>query len=295
MNRTMNDNPQIDPYTLLRASLAFFKKPPAQLDAAQLHKAQRQAQREHQLESRVLQTPEAARVVIGSSELQEAFRQVRDRYGDEEEFLADLSHNQLDTEKLQRALYRECLVNAVLDLAGSKAPAISEVEIGIYYHEHPEKFVRPERREARHILITVNSDFPENSRDNAMEKISQIAAKVYKKPHKFAELALQYSECPTALQGGMLGAVTRGTLYPELDKALFLMRERQVSGIIETEIGFHILTCTRIERSETVSLKHAAPKIRKLLEDRSRRVCQRAWLAALPNSDRKECSYESAA
>jgi peptidyl-prolyl cis-trans isomerase C len=295
MNRTMNDHSPIDPYTLLRASLNLFTKPPAQLDAAQLLKAKREAQREFDLESRVLRAPEASRVVISSTDVQEAFRQIRDRYADEEEFLDDLRLNRLDSEQLRQALYRECRVNAVLDFAASRAPTISEVEIGIYYHEHPKKFVRPERREARHILITVNDEFPENSRDNAMAKISLIAAKVYKKPHKFAKLALQYSECPTALQGGLLGTIARGTLYPELDKALFLMREGQISGIIETEIGFHILMCTRIEHSAVMPLKSAAPKIRKLLEERSRRVCQRAWLAALPKHLQKENSYESAA
>jgi nitrogen fixation protein NifM len=277
----MNHTAKTEPYTLLRAAMALFKSPPAQLDAAQLQKARLQAAKGYELESRVLHSAEASRVVISPQEVQDAYRQIRGRYADEDEFLADLRQNNLDMQQLQQALHRECRVNATLALIGSRAPAISDVEIGIYYHAHPEKFIRPERREARHILVTINNDYAENSRENAMDKIGQIAARLYKKPHKFAELALQYSECPTALQGGLLGTVTRGTLYPELGAALFQMREGQISGIIETEIGLHILNCLRIHRTENISLKNAAPKIRALLEKRYRRVCQRAWLAGL--------------
>ncbi|MGR8935470.1 MAG: nitrogen fixation protein NifM [Gammaproteobacteria bacterium] len=288
----MNNTAQIEPYTLLRASLALFNTPPAQLDAPQLQQARLQAVKEYELESRVLHSPEAARVVIGEQEAQDAFRQIRDRYADEDEFRADLHRNHLDIEQLRRALQRECRVNATLALIGSRAPKISDVEIGIYYHSHPDKFVRPERREVRHILITINDAYAENSRDSAMAKIAGIHAKLCKKPHKFAELAMQNSECPTALQGGLLGTVARGKLYPQLDGVLFQMQEGQISGIIETEIGLHILSCERIYRSENISLKNAAPKIRALMEERYRRVCQRAWLAGLSKSNRKESSHE---
>lgn len=291
----MTNTAQIEPYTLLRASLALFAKPPAQLDTAQLQQASLQAAREYTLEARVLASAEAAKVVISVQDVQEAYRQIRERYKNEDEFIADLRQNDLDIDRLQQALQRECRVNATLALVGSRAAEISEVEIGIYYHAHPEKFVRPERREVRHILITINDDYAENSRMNAQAKITDIATKLAKKPYKFAELAMQYSECPTALQGGLLGSVTRGTLYPELDAALFQMQPGEISAIIESEIGLHILLCVRIERSETVSLKNAAAKIRQLLQERSQRVCQRTWLANLAKSTRKEANYESAA
>lgn len=286
---------QIDPYTLLRASLALFGQLPAQLDAAQLQQARVQAVREYALEARVLASTEAAKVIISAQEVENAYRQIRERYDSEGELLADLHQNDLDVDRLQQALQRECRVNATLAWVGSRAPAISDVDIGIYYHAHPEKFVRPERREVRHILITINDTYAENSRANALARMTGIAAKLARKPYKFAELAMQYSECPSALQGGLLGTVARGTLYPELDAALFQMQPGEIGTIIETEIGLHILLCVNIERSESISLKNAAPKIRQLLQERSQRVCQRTWLANLAKSSRKEAPYESAA
>jgi len=172
-------------------------------------------------------------------------------------------------------------VDTVLELVGSRAPNASEVEIGIYYHLHPEQFQKPELREACHIFISINPDYPENSRERALERIAEIRAKLLKKPHKFADLALKHSECPTALQGGGLGLVPRGKLYPELDAALFSMKAGEISEVLESEIGYHVLLCKQIQKAETLSLQKASPKIRQFMKERAKRTCQRAWIANL--------------
>lgn len=269
-------------YNLLRAALILFKKSPAELAEAELTQAKIQALNEFRIENRVLNAPEAAAVIITEQELQQAYQEIRDRYIDEAAFFSDLEKNKLDQASLMAALHRQCKVNTVLELIASRAPAISEVEIGIYYHLHADQFNLPERREACHIFISINPDYPENTFEMALLRAREIAEKLRKKPHKFADLALKHSECPTALQGGVLGTVSRGTLYPELDEVLFSLKPGEVSDAVKSEIGFHVLMCKSIQKPETVSLAKATPKIRQLMKERARRTCQRAWLAGLP-------------
>jgi peptidyl-prolyl cis-trans isomerase C len=271
-----------DPYALLRAALTLFKKTPDELQEAELRQAEIQAINEFKIENRVLKAPEAGAVIISDKELQAAYQEIRDRYEDDESFFSDLEKNHLDKNTLSAALYRQCRVNVVMELIASRAPDVSEVEIGIYYHLHPEQFNRPELREACHIFISINPDYPENTRETAFARMQEINAKLQKKPYKFAELALKHSECPTALQGGVLGLVPRGKLYPELDAVLFSIKAGEVSEVVESEIGFHIVLCKQIQRAEMLSLQKATPKIRQLMKERSRRICQRAWLANLP-------------
>jgi len=308
------ENPaQLETYNLLRAALSLFKKSPAELAEDELKQAKIQALNEFKLENLVLSTPEAAAVIITEQELQQAYQEIRDRYKDddcmdaggttpgmgeveqrmerlprathgavaEEAFFSDLEKNQLNKASLQAALHRQCKVNTVLELVASRAPAISEVEIGIYYHLHAEQFHLPERREVCHIFISINPDYPENTFETALMRAQELAEKLHKKPHKFADLALRHSECPTALQGGVLGIVSRGTLYPELDEVLFKLKPGQVSEVVKSEIGFHLLLCNSIQKAETLSVAKAAPKIRQLMKERARRTCQRAWLAGL--------------
>lgn len=268
-------------YNLLRAALTLFKKSPGDLTEAELQQAKTQALNEFRIESRVLNTPEASAVIITDQELQQAYQEIQSRYHDEAAFFSDLEKNQLDKDSLQAALHRQCKVSTVLELVASRAPTISDADIGIYYHLHPDQFNRPERREVCHIFISINPDYPENTPETALSRAQELADKLHKKPHKFADLALKHSECPTALQGGVLGMVPRGTLYPELDAALFNLKAGEISEVVKSEIGFHILLCKSIQKSETLSLAKATPKIRQLMKDRARRTCQRAWLAGL--------------
>jgi peptidylprolyl isomerase/peptidyl-prolyl cis-trans isomerase C len=279
---TPDTSAQTNPYALLRAALALFKKTPDELQADELRQAAVQAVNEFKIENRILNAPEAGAVIISDKELQAAYQEIRDRYVDDEAFFSDLEKNHLDKDSLNAALYRQCRVNVVMALIASRAPDINEVEIGIYYHLHPEQFNLPERREACHIFISINPDYPENTRETAFSRMQEIKTKLQKKPYKFADLALKHSECPTALQGGVLGIVPRGKLYPELDAVLFSIKTGEVSDIIESEIGFHLVLCKQIQRAETLSLQKATPKIRQLMKERSRRTCQRAWLASLP-------------
>ncbi|MBD9360400.1 nitrogen fixation protein NifM [Methylomonas fluvii] len=276
----------IEPYTLLRAALSLFQKAPAELEQLQLRQVEVQAKNEYEIEGRVLSSSEATGVVISDTELDRAFKEVRGRFEDEEAFLAALSANDLDIDKLKAALYRQCKVDAVMDRVAARAPKVNEVEIGIFYHSHPEKFHKPETRQARHILISINPDYPDNTREAAWRRINEVLGTLKRKPHKFTDLALKYSECPTAVQGGEVGTVAKGTLFPELDAVLFSLKEDAISDVVETEMGFHVIQCMKIIHAETMSLKKATPKIQQIMQDRYRRNCQRTWLASLPAVNR---------
>lgn len=282
---TQTADVSIEPYSLLRASLHLFKKPPAELAPEQLRRAHIQARNEYGIETRVLHAPEAIGVIISEQEQVKAFNEIRNRFDTDDAFLAALAANQLSEDSLKAALARQCKVDTVLERVATRSPKVNDVEVGIFYHLHPEKFRQPEQRSARHILISINPDYPENTRDRAWQRINDIAEQLQRKPHKFPALALKHSECPTALNGGTLGTVARGVLYPELDQALFTLKENEISQVCETEIGFHLIQCLKIIRAKTISLKQATPKIKQLIQERYRRNCQRTWLASLPATD----------
>ena len=281
MTATMNLQPT-DSYTLLRASLSLFKKQPTELQEQELAQAKQQAANEYSIETRILKTPEAGSVIISEEELHKAYQEIRNRYVDEESFLIDLEKNNLTEVSLRSGLFRQCKIDVVLEMVAARSPTISEVEIGIYYHLHKEQFHRPELRDVSHIFISINPDYPENTYENALSRSQELYTKLQKKPYKFADLALKHSECPTALQGGTLGTVPKGKLYPEIDAVLFKLKEEEISQPVQSEIGFHLVLCQKIQRAETLSLQKAIPKIRQMMSDRARQKCQRAWLSSLP-------------
>ncbi len=271
----------IEPYMLLRASLSMFEKTPEQLDETQFSSLKEHAQKEQAIESLILSSPEAAKVVVTDIELERALSEIKGRFDDDQAFANELANNDLSIDSLTEALKRQCKVENVMELVGSRAATMSEVEAGIYYYMHLEKFRRAEHRTARHILVTINEDYPDNSRKTALKRINTIARKLRENPKQFAKLAIRHSECPTALEEGVLGTVPPGRLYPELDKVLFTMQPEQISSVIETEVGFHIMQCSEIHPPQEMPLDEAEPKIIAFMKERSKRMCQRAWLAEL--------------
>jgi peptidyl-prolyl cis-trans isomerase C len=83
------------------------------------------------------------------------------------------------------------------------------------------------------------------------------------------------------MEGGKLGDVKPGQLYQELDSVLFRMQEGEISEIVETELGLHILYCEKIKPAKRMPLSKAYPRIREHLQERQRRNCQKSYLAKL--------------
>jgi peptidyl-prolyl cis-trans isomerase C len=268
-------------YLALKAAQKLYGKVPDALSPADFERVQNMAQQQHKLEARVLTTPEARDVMVPDSTREAAMQEIRGRYAAEEEFVSDLARNGLDERSFAAALEREMKVEAVLEKVATQAAKVSDMDVELYYQYHPEQFRRPETRLVRHILITVNETIAENTRAEAGKRIAIIQARLTREPQRFEEQALKHSECPTALDGGKLGDLPRGKLFPELDKALFELKAGEVSGVLESELGFHVLCCDAITEAGVLGYDQAKPHIRKLMEQKRKRVCQQAWMKQL--------------
>lgn len=269
-------------YHLLRNALNSFQKNLPELSDEEWQQVEQQASKSYGLESRVLRSQAAASVVIGEAQLDTAVQQVAQRYESHSDFVEDLAANQLDEASLRRALRRELVFDAVMQRVAADVETITETEVDTFYQAHQAKFGTPEKRAVRHILVTLNTDYAENTRAAAQARIEKIYAELDGNTAQFAEFAQRYSECPTAMQGGQLGEVSAGQLYPQLDAVLFAMSENSLSEIVESELGLHILFCEKIIPAQQHSFASVAPKIRAFLEQRQRHAKQKAWLASLP-------------
>lgn len=265
-------------YHVLRTALSSFSKVPAELGEKELQYVKIEAEKQYEIEQIVLGSQEAKNVVIPEELLSKAVNNIRQRYENDGEYQQDLQNNHLNEEILRTSLYRELKVGAVLDKISAKVADVSDIDIRLYYFMHKDKFMQPESRVARHILITINEEFEENTRINSLEKIIDIQKRVRSKPKRFSEQAKKHSECPTALNGGLIGNIPRGQLFPELDAVLFRLEEGEISEIIETEMGFHLLLCEKIYPDGPVNYRRAAQLIKEKLLDKRRKICQRTWL-----------------
>ncbi len=268
-------------YLALKVAQNLYSKAPDALQSDEFERVQNLARQQHELEARVLVAPEARDAMVLSSTLEAAMQEIRGRYSSKEEFVGDLARNGLDEAAFAMALEREMRVEAILEKVGTNAGKVTDTDVELYYQFSPEQFCRPETRMARHVLVTINETIAENTRVRAGQRMAAIQARLAKEPRRFEEQALKHSECPTALDGGKLGDLPRGKLFPELDKALFELKAGEISGVLESELGFHVLRCDAITEAGVLNLEQARPHIRKLMEQKRWRACQQAWIKKL--------------
>ncbi|MDP1611826.1 MAG: nitrogen fixation protein NifM [Sulfuritalea sp.] len=277
-------------YLTLKLAARLFAKPLEALAADELQRVRSVATRQLELEALILATPEAARVMLPEASIAASLQEIRGRYAGDEDYHADLDRIGLDAAALRQAVERDMRVEAVLEKVGARAAAVSDTEVEIFWFMHQQRFRRAETRVLRHILITINETLPGNERDAARSRIEAIRARLLKSPERFAEQALKHSECPTAMNGGLLGTVPRGQLYPELEAVAFAMAGNTLSAPVESELGYHLIHCETINPERQSQLAEVRQTIRDHLEQQRRGTCQKSWI----NSLRRQAAAKAA-
>ncbi len=230
------------------------------------------------MEARILDYAAQAELSVVAADLNTALEEVKKAYPDEEAWKASMATVKLDLPSLKEALRRELLVSQVMDKVVENIKPLTEEAAKAWYLDHPRQFLQPERRMARHILITIDEENPDNYEETAYARLQNIRSQLIKSPGKFADLAIRYSECPTAVNEGKIGLVKQGQLYPELDTALFELPERGYSKILRSPMGFHLLWCEKIHPAAPMPLDEAVPKIIAAQLDHAKKKLQKQWL-----------------
>jgi peptidyl-prolyl cis-trans isomerase D len=169
-------------------------------------------------------------------------------------------------EAMRRARYLVFLPAAFQDQV-----VVSDDEVAEFYAGNPDAFHQEESVEARHVLIrTAEGDSAE-----AVEAARQRAAEAAKKAREgvdFVQLAREYSDGPTAANGGYLGRFTRGQMVkPFADKA-FSMKAGEISDPVKTEFGWHVIKVDKVIPEVTRELEAVKEEIRSQLVARKARI-----------------------
>ena len=156
---------------------------------------------------------------------------------------------------------------------------ITEEDAKKYYDENPTKFEVKEQVRASHILIkpdTTDSEAdPNQAKAEAKVKIQGLLEQI-KGGADFAELAKANSDCPSAARGGDLDFFARGTMAAPFEKAAFSLEAGEVSDIVETRFGYHIIKVTDHKDAGTTSYEQARNSlIRQLTQNKQKELANK--------------------
>ncbi len=201
-------------------------------------------QLEERLVSEVAIRPEqyAAQVKISTESVKEYYEKNRNQFEIPQQIRAEYV-----------VLSREALAEQI---------TVSPDEIKSAYDKNARNYETQEERRASHILIQSPADAPEAEQKAARARIDAIYQQVKKNPADFAKLAKEHSQDPgSAQKGGDLGYFQRGAMVKAFEDAVFSLKENQVSDVVRSEFGYHIIRLTGIKAGKVRSLDEARETI----------------------------------
>ncbi len=142
---------------------------------------------------------------------------------------------------------------------------VDDADIQSAYEEHRDRYVQAETRHARHILVALNKDADEATREAAMAKIDK-ALKEIKSGKSFADVARKITDDKaTAASGGDIGYMPQGATVSAFDAALFSMQKGEISDVVETQFGLHIIKLEDIKPAHVQTLDEVRDALKKEL------------------------------
>ncbi|MGO4302151.1 SurA N-terminal domain-containing protein [Cupriavidus sp. RAF12] len=145
---------------------------------------------------------------------------------------------------------------------------VTPEELKSFYDSNIARFRTEEQRRASHILIAAPKDGKDADRKAAKEKAEKLLADLRKHPETFADVAKKNSQDPgSADKGGDLGFMGRGALVKPFEDAMYALKDGQISDVVETDYGYHIIKLTGLKPAETQSLDAVRPELEAELKE----------------------------
>ena len=210
---------------------------------------------------------------ISAVEIDAEVSKVITQVGGPENYKKALEAQGISEEQFRKELEKGARVNKLVEKACASVPEPTEEEVAAFYEAYKDEYVEPEQVLCQHILV-------KGSDDAALDKIKAIRERVVAGAD-FAEEAKKNSDCPSGQQGGSLGWFGRGMMVPEFDKVAFEMKKGEVSGIVTTQFGYHIIYKADQKGGGKQTLVDVHDQIKDLLRHTARGRAMDAYVAEL--------------
>ena len=174
----------------------------------------------------------------------------------------------------------QILISRVVGYEVRKRATVSTEEIEGYYSEHLKDYWIPEKLQLRHILFLMDDTLSEGDIHIKKQK-ARLALKKIRSGENFVAVAKELSEDISASTGGDLGEIERGKMVPEFEKAAFLLKEGEVSGLVKTPYGLHIIKVDKKISGQTLPLDQVRDQIENLFKDKKLKSEYEKYLAEL--------------
>lgn len=213
--------------------------------------------------------------------------ELKKRFPNEEAFNDEMRQMNFSEETLKVQMKKNLSVKQLVEKEILAKVRVSDEDAKSFYDSHPEHFQQKEKVRASHILIKSEADTDPVSKDERRKKLEAVKKRI-ENGEDFAALAREFSQCPSAEKGGDLGFFERGNMVKPFEDAAFSLKPGEVSDIVVTPFGFHLIKVTERTEARTVSFDESQDRINQHLRQMTFSEQKNAYVGDLKKKSKVE-------
>lgn len=235
-----------------------------QLAATDLDVLRRQILDQLIAEELIYQEALALEITATEEQVNAQIQQIKSQFATDEQWQNALAQSGTTEEDLRDSLERQLMIQQVVGLQLESDQQVTADEIQTFYEENPGFFEQPEQIAARHILISTEGLETEEQIAEARGRAEEIRGELLEGA-EFTALAQEKSEGPSGPRGGDLGTFGRGQMVAPFEEAAFALEIGEISSVVQTQFGFHVIQVTDKIDSGAVPLADVTGQIEQYL------------------------------
>jgi peptidyl-prolyl cis-trans isomerase C len=213
--------------------------------------------------------------------------QLKGQFPTPQAFQEALTTRGMTLDSLRKDARVDISVTKLMDAEVATLPGPSDADAKAFYDKNPDKFKEEESVRASHILVRVDEKADAATKQKARAEIDSVLKQI-KAGGDFAKLAQEHSQDGSAAQGGDLNYFSKGQMVPAFDKVAFELKPGQVSDVVTTQFGYHIIKVVDHKAGRTVPFEEAQAKIKDFLGGQKKQEHADAFIEGLKKKSKIE-------
>ena len=227
-------------------------------------------------------------ITVTPQEVTDRIAAIKQQFPSEAEFQKKLAERKTTLQQLEDDQRRDLLHAKTIESEVAPKVAVTPADLDTYYAKNPEQFKEPETVRASHILFSVAPDATPQVKQAARTEAEGVLKRA-KGGEDFATLARQYSKDPGSAQvGGDLNFFPKDQMVPEFSNAAWALKPGEISGLVDSQFGIHIIKVTDRREGRTVPLADVKDRLEAFLKQRRQQELMREYLSSLKSKYRVE-------
>jgi len=205
------------------------------------------------------------KIVVEEETVGEKIDALRKQFPSEKAFQDKMGQMNLSEDTLRSQIREDLAVQQLVEREILAHVKVSEQDMQSFYDSNRDRFKEPERVRASHILIKSKPDADPVNKEETRKKLEAVKKRI-DQGEDFAALAKEFSHCPSAEKGGDVGYFERGRMVKPFEDAAFSMKPGEVSDIVVTSFGFHLIEVTDKKPGRIIPYDESKERIKQHLQ-----------------------------